>query len=192
MKLIDVPDKKTMNKEAYESLFKTWYEPLCQYAYSILKNVHESEDAVQKVFYNLWDERDEMEINGSIKSYLYRAVHNTSLNRIKHWKVQASHQSEVLHSENYIHNEVYENIIGQELSDKIQSAIETLPPKCKEVFILSRYDMLSYKEIALKLDISTNTVENQISKALKMLRQILKEFLPVILLYYLLKISGLC
>lgn len=179
------------DKEAYESLFRTWYEPLCRYAYSILKDTFESEDAVQKVFYELWDDRFNVDISTSVKSYLYRAVHNTCLNRIKQMKVHAAHNMQIVAGEDRIHDEVYEKIVGQELSYSIEVAIAELPPRCREVFQLSRFEMLSYKEIAQRLDISPNTVENQIAKALKLLRENLKEFIPAILLYYLIKMCGL-
>lgn len=190
---IDIIEEKQIltDKVTYENLFRTWYEPLCKYAYSILKDVFESEDAVQKVFYELWDNRFDIDINSSIKSYLYRAVHNTCLNRVKQLRIRDEHNKQMVLGEESQHNDVYEKIIERELDRKIKLAIEGLPPKCRLVFELSRFQMLSYKEIAEELNISSNTVENQIAKALKLLRVSLREFLPTVLLYYLLKISGL-
>ena len=192
MKEVVEAERKTLtDKKTYENLFQTLYQPLCRYAYSILNDTFESEDAVQRVFYELWDKRFDLNINSSVKSYLYRAVHNTCLNRIKQLKTQAEHNQQIAKNEESVHDEVYENIIGQELDQKIRQAIDELPPKCKEVFELSRFQMLSYKEIAQELDISPNTVENQIAKALKLLRISLKDFIPAILLYYLFKTNGL-
>ncbi len=179
------------DKGTHETLFKRWYEPLCKYAYSILKDQFEAEDAVQKVFFKLWDDRLNTSITVSIKSYLYMAVHNICLNRIKQMKVQQKHNQQIALDEPVGHNEVYEGIVEKELSYKITMAIAQLPPRCREVFELSRFEMMSYKEIAQELAISPNTVENQIAKALKILRENLKEFISIVVLYYLIKLIEL-
>lgn len=179
------------DKETHEYLFKTWYEPLCKYAYSILKDQFEAEDAVQKVFLRLWDDRHNTSITTSVKSYLYMAVHNICLNRVKQLKIQQKHNQQIALEGQVEHNEVYEGIVEKELNYKIKLAITQLPPRCREVFELSRFEMMSYKEIAQQLDISPNTVENQIAKALKLLRENLREFISVIVLYYLIKLIGL-
>lgn len=179
------------DKETHENLFKTWYEPLCKYAYSILKDQFEAEDAVQKVFLKLWDDRHNTSITISVKSYLYMAVHNISLNRVKQLKTQQKHNQQIALEGKAEHNEVYEGIVEKELNYKIKLAIAQLPPRCREVFELSRFEMMSYKEISQQLEISPNTVENQIAKALKLLRENLKEFISVIILYYLIMLIGL-
>lgn len=190
MELVGVKVELT-DKETHEYLFKTWYDPLCKYAYSILKDQFEAEDAVQKVFFKLWDDRHNISITTSVKSYLYMAVHNISLNRIKQMKIQQQHTQQMAMEEPSDHNEVYEGIVGKELNYKIQLAIAQLPPRCREVFQLSRFEMMSYKEIARQLDISSNTVENQIAKALKLLRENLREFISIIVLYYLIRLIEL-
>nr|WP_185154620.1 RNA polymerase sigma-70 factor [Dysgonomonas sp. 511] len=179
------------DKETHEHLFKTWYEPLCKYAYSMLKDQFEAEDVVQKVFLKLWDDRHNTNITTSVKSYLYMAVHNISLNRIKQLKIQQKHNQQFALEGQAEHNEVYEGVVEKELDYKIKLAIAQLPPKCREVFELSRFEMLSYKEIARQLEISPNTVENQIAKALKLLRENLREFISVIVLYYLIRLVEL-
>ncbi len=179
------------DKETHESLFKIWYEPLCKYAYSILKDQFEAEDAVQKVFLKLWDDRHDTNITTSAKSYLYMAVHNISLNRVKQLKIQQRHNQQIAMEGEAEHNEVYEGIVEKELNYRITLAIAQLPPRCKEVFELSRFEMMSYKEIAQELEISPNTVENQIAKALKLLRENLREFISVIVLYYLIRLIEL-
>lgn len=179
------------SKETHEYLFNTWYTILCKYAYNILKDSYEAEDAVQRVFFQLWDNRNSIRIITSIDAYLYRAVHNTCLNRIKQIRRQSEHNELIARDESDVHNEVYESVIERELDQTIKMALAALPPRCREVFELSRYQMLSYNEIAAALDISPNTVENQIAKALKLLRISLRDFIPTLLLYYLLKVSGL-
>jgi RNA polymerase sigma-70 factor, ECF subfamily len=98
--------------KAYEYVFKTYYEDLARYAFSILKKSEESEDLVQQVFVNFWEKREQTIISGSLKSYLFRSVHNQCLNKIKHDKVKANY---VVHSQYYdtkYHSEVEEELEG--------------------------------------------------------------------------------
>lgn len=175
------------NHTVYKQLFTTWYEPLCNYAFSIVRNMDEAEDIVQRMFCKLWDQRNELNIKTSIKSYLYRAVHNSCLNKIKQTKVRAEHNQKYAYGTLEVANNNAINIEYSELQTQIHRALEQLPPKCKEVFELSRTQQLSYAEIAAKLNISTNTVENHIAKALKLLRIGLKEFLAILLAFIILK-----
>ena len=172
------------NQAAYKQLFTTWYEPLCGYAYSILRNMEEAEDVVQKMFCKLWDQRTELNIKTSVKSYLYRAVHNSCLNKIKQAKTRAEHNERYAYSTPEVTDATIEY---SELQQQIGKALEGLPPKCREVFEMSRMQQLSYAEIAENLGISANTVENHIAKALKLLRGSLKEFLAILLMLILLK-----
>ena len=176
-KQVSVNDLRTGNHKAYEMLFTHWYTPLCDYAYGIVYNADEAEDIVQKMFCKLWDQRDKIEIHTSIKSYLYRIVHNDCLNRIKQLKNRDEHNQYLgLISSNVV-EDTSEQLIYNELKQKIETAIENLPPRCKEVFMLSRYSYLSYSEIAEKMGISSGTVEKQISKALQVLRNDLQDYL---------------
>jgi len=175
------------NHLAFEQLFDDCYDALCRYAYSILKDMSEAEDVVQKTFCKLWDQRETLNIQSSISSYLYRIVHNDCLNTIHQ---QTSHQE---HNLNYLSsvstdtNSTIEHIESADLQKAIEIALAGLPPQCRRVFEMSRMELLSYAEIAAQLNISTNTVENHISKALKLLRIELKDFLLLCLLLRLLK-----
>lgn len=175
------------NHVVFEQLFDSMYETLCRYAYSILRNMDDAEDVVQKTFCKLWDQRETLNIQSSINSYLYRIVHNDSMNVIHQ---QISHRE---HNYNYssgikdTDDSVSEHIAATELQLAINKALDGLPPQCRRVFEMSRMEQLSYAEIAKQLDISTNTVENHISKALKLLRVELKEFLALCILLELLK-----
>jgi RNA polymerase sigma-70 factor, ECF subfamily len=163
--------------KAYEYVFKTYYEDLARYAFSILKKSEDSEDLVQQVFVNFWEKREQTIISGSLKSYLFRSVHNQCLNKIKHDKVKANY---VVHSQYYdtkYHSEVEEELEGKELAEKIEMVIESLPNQCRKIFVMNRMEALKYKEIADKLDISIKTIENQIGKALKILRGSLGSYL---------------
>ena len=174
---IEIADLKAGNAKSFEVLFMLWYEPLCRYAYSMLHDNDEAEDIVQKMFCKLWDQHEKMEIHTSIKSYLYRMVHNACLNQIKQWQVRAEHHEQIACCSVIAGNSVEQAIGYKELSHQVELAIDTLPERCREVFLLSRMQYLSYAQIAQKLQISPNTVETQIVKALKVLREKLKDYL---------------
>jgi RNA polymerase sigma-70 factor (ECF subfamily) len=174
---IEIIDLKNGNTKSFEALFTLWYEPLCRYAHSMLHDSDEAEDMVQKIFCKLWDLREKMEIHTSIKSYMYRMVHNACLNKIKQWQMQAEHHEQIAACSVAVGNPVEQAVGYKELNHQIELAIDTLPTRCREVFLLSRMQYLSYAQIAQKLQISPNTVETQIVKALKVLREKLKDFL---------------
>ncbi|WP_341225937.1 RNA polymerase sigma-70 factor [uncultured Arcticibacterium sp.] len=170
------------NKSAFKRVFDTYYADLSRYAFSMLKRQEEAEDLVQQVFVNFWEKREQTIISGSLKSYLFRSVHNQSLNLIKHEKVKASY---VQHSQFFdikYQSDVEETLEGKELEIQIAAAIETLPKQCQKIFVMNRMESLKYKEIAEQLGISIKTVENQIGKALKILRSSLAPYLVSLLL----------
>ncbi len=167
---------------AYERVFTSWYVPLCHYACAILHDMNEAEDMVQKTFYNLWDRREKIEIRTSVKSYLYRMVHNACMNKIQQAKIRAAHRQQYGYTVPNTVDNTAGRVLHDELEEKIRKAIGELPPQCKRVFEMSRFQQLSYAEIAAALNVSVNTVENHLSKALRLLRTNLKEFLPLLLL----------
>lgn len=171
---------------AYEGLFKSHFAELTLYAMRFVRGMENAEEIVQDIFFNLWNNREKLNVNTSIKSYLYRSVKNTCLNVLKHQKVEDRYQKylsrelqgEEMNADNWM--------VESELSDKISKAIDKLPPERKKVFVLSRFEELKYKEIAEKLNISIKTVETQMGKALKFLREELKDYLPL-LMFFLIK-----
>ena len=175
------------NHFVYEQLFDSVYEPLCRYAYSILRDMDEAEDVVQKTFCKLWDQRETLTIQSSINSYLYRIVHNESINAVHQQINHKEHNFKYYSGINDADDSVSDHIAVSELQRAISDALATLPPQCRRVFEMSRMEQLSYSEIAKQLNISTNTVENHISKALKLLRTELKDFLLICLLIQILK-----
>jgi len=178
------------DETAFEQLFKKHFKRLHAYAFTILRDEIEAEEAVQQVFFKLWERNvrkdspgENLSLTGSVSAYLYRAVHNESLNYIKHQKVRSNHQ---LHVAYRMKNEVdhpAKKIMAGELEKKIHTALNELPEQCRTIFQMSRFDELKYREIADKLGISVKTVENQMGKALKLLRQKLVDFLVFILLF---------
>ena len=169
---------------AFEGLFKSHFAELTIYATRFVEEIENAEEIVQDIFFNLWNNRLKLNINTSIKAYLYTTVRNTCLNLIKHKKVENKYRE-------YFSRQLHEDELqpedwmdGNELQDKITETIEKLPPERKKVFVMSRFDNLKYKEIAEKLDISVKTVENQMGKALKFLREELKDFLPLLIFLF--------
>lgn len=171
------------NHKAFEELFEKYFESLSRYAFSILRDSDEAQDIVQKVFFKLWDQRKELEIRTSVKSYLYRIVHNESLNFVHQRKNRAEINREIsLYNDDSTDN-VSEQLIASDLQKAIDNALGELPPQCRKVFEMSRIEQKSYSEIAQNLTISVNTVENHISKALRQLRIALKDYLIALLIF---------
>jgi RNA polymerase sigma-70 factor (ECF subfamily) len=171
------------NLEDLESVFRQWYPSLCHVTYKIIRDKETAEDIVQDVFVKMWENRKNLKINISIKSYLYRSCINTALNETARQKKYTKVPAEgaiIIASQN-----TAENIELEDLHKKIDEGIGLLPPACKSVFILSRFEEMSYKEIAGTLDISVKTVENQMGKALQILREHLKDYLILLILFFL-------
>jgi RNA polymerase sigma-70 factor (ECF subfamily) len=170
------------HQESFEMMFKSWYSPLCSYASSFVKDKDEAEEIVQSAFISVWEKRTELQIESSLKSYMYRSVRNSSLNRIKHQKIRQQHAAEVKGTLSPQSEPASGKYFAEELEHKIANALEKLPTQCRVVFELSRFGELRYAEIAEKLGISIKTVENQMGKALRIMREELVEYLPLILL----------
>lgn len=164
------------SEKAIDILFRQYYRFICKAVYKILPDSTLVEDISQEVFYELWRKRQQLNINTSLKAYLHRAARNKALNYIRDQKIifEGEEKQPVLANTSASINQLLE---AEELQQAIDAAIDTLPERCRIVFVLSRFEDMSYKEIATQLGISIKTVENQISKALKQLRVVLKDYL---------------
>jgi RNA polymerase sigma-70 factor (ECF subfamily) len=171
------------NETAFEMLFRTYYSSLCRYACSFLHDKAEAEEVVQSAFITVWDKRSSLTIQISMKSYLYRMVRNGCLNVVKHEHVKKQHANHALLGGEPVHDSVAQSVVASELEEKIVVAMKALPEQCRIVFQLSRFEELKYAEIADQLQISVKTVENQMGKALKIMRVQLKEYLPLFLIF---------
>ena len=177
------------DRAAFELLFHAMYGQLCAYAVRFLNDQDDAEEIVQEVFVRVWQKREQIDINYSIKSYLYQSVRNASLNHIKHDRVVREHEQYELSMGNV--KDESDTLVTSELEMRIHDAIEALPEERRRIFIMSRDEGLKYKEIAEKLNISVKTVENQIGRALKSLRAELSDyFVWLIILYWLMEINS--
>jgi RNA polymerase sigma-70 factor (family 1) len=167
------------DERTFEKVFREYYEKLCHYAYSFLKDMDEAEEMVQGIFHYYWEKRESLEITISLKSYLYKMVYNRCLNVKKHEKVKAEHQKHTIVDFRQSPSYASDTAERQELEKQIDKAIESLSEQCRIIFKMSRFDELKYSEIAEQLGISPKTVENQMGKALKVLRQQLIEYLTI-------------
>ncbi len=172
---------------AFEILFKQYYKKLCIYAEDFVKEKSMAEEIVSDVFYKIWESRENLNITGSAQAYLYTSVQNTSIKYLEHLKVlkkynefatNALQNKELLYptSDQY----PIANLISQEIETEINQAIGALPEQCRQIFCMHRFDDLSYEEIASKLGLSINTIRTQMMRALKKLRESLREYLPLL------------
>lgn len=170
------------NEESFTRAFDCYYSGLCYYANKFIHDIDESRSLVQQVFVDLWIKRDKLVIQQSTKGYLFTSVRNYALDYIKHKKVETKYlQKATPESATFDHDLIEE----AELNARINSAIEALPQKCREVFVLCRFEELRYSEIALRLGISIKTVEMQMGIAMKKLRSKLTDNQNIQILMYL-------
>jgi len=162
-------------------LFRTHYQPLCNYAYTFVQDRDEAEEIVQSTFLSVWEKRENLEIRTAVKPYLYAMVRNACLNVLKHEKIKQQHATiEMAVAEKSVES-VARTVMASELETRIYEAMEKLPQQCRIIFKLSRFEELKYSEIADQLNLSVKTVENQMGKALKIMREQLKDYLPILI-----------
>lgn len=190
-----IKELKAGSQDAFDTIFKSFYKLLCREARGFFRNDSLVEEIVSDVFVKLWNNRNEFELRGSLKDYLVKAVYNTCITYYRALKVQERLKSEVdeLQKRRYALLDLGQNpleyIITSELEEKVNEAVESLPPRYKEAFKLSRYQNLKYEEIALEMGISVNGVKINIKKALEHLREKLDIYLKFLILLVSLSIT---
>lgn len=181
MKIDDYHDNATLieslskgDEAAYAYLIDTYHHKLCVYANSLVKNIYSAEDIVQNVFIKVWEQRTRLKTDHALKSFLYKLVYNEFIDLYR--------KNQSLFSLEKSYYDALNAVIQEEDSESFQRVlnvvnkeIQNLPPKCKEVFILSKKEGLTNIEIAEHLDVSIKTVEAQITKAFSILRSSLDE-----------------
>ncbi len=157
-----------------ELIFKQYYDILCRTSVRMTKDPALAEDVVQEIFYELYKKNSETKID-SLLGYLKRSVYNRTLNKIKSNKDKFdSDDINTEISDKSINSQ--ETLEYNELETYVNKVIDSLPEKCRLVFVMNRFEGLSYKQVAEKLEISVKTVENQMSKALRILRTELADY----------------
>ncbi|GET31493.1 DNA-directed RNA polymerase sigma-70 factor [Prolixibacter bellariivorans] len=170
----DLTDVQLMNKirvgdfDAFRLLFERYYSSLCNFANSRLQDDFIAEDVVQELFTKVWEERTRIKFTGSIKSYLYTAVKNRSLNRLNAEMIRRKHAGAFRSNQNEQASDI--DLELEEFRNYLFECIEKLPPRCKTVFEKSRFEDLKQQEIASVMEISVKTVKAQIGKALKLVK----------------------
>ena len=175
---------------AFKILFDRFYRYLVLYAMKWVERQEIAEDVVQDVFVRVWLRRDNLRDDGTLQGYLLRSVYHASLNALKKGANATAYRSWVtqqIEQSCYAHydpddSEVIRKLYSQEIAGQIDAAVESLSPKCREVFRMSHIEGLSNREISERLGITLSTVENHIYNALKQLRQKLSHYKMLILL----------
>jgi len=178
---------KTRNKVVFDFIFHYYYSGLCAYCEKITGKQDVAEDIVQELFVTLWIKCGQIQIVSSLKNYLFTSVKNRSLDYLKHEQRKTRKLSRFAQEKEPPENLSSLWFAEAELQVVVEKSLEKLPPRCREIFELSRFEGLKNQEIADKLGLSKRTVELQVSNALKKLRTDLKDYLPLFLLLYLLR-----
>jgi RNA polymerase sigma-70 factor (family 1) len=168
------PLLKEGRHQAFTEIFKRYNHLLYIYAYKKLNDKEEAQDIVQELFVRLWKNHQTFVLRTSLASYLYRSVRNRSLDLFAHKKIKAGYISSFQNSIDNLNATTDYLVREKDISALIDREIQTLPAKMRDIFILSRKYHLSQKEIAIRLDISEETVNKQIKRALRVLRIRLK------------------
>jgi RNA polymerase sigma-70 factor, ECF subfamily len=173
-----------LDRKEFEALFRSRFQPLSLYGVRFVKDLDIAREIVQESFLALWEKRETMDGERSITGYLATSVRNRCLNYLRD---NRKFVPALLEAEHLYPDLTYtppDALAGKELMEQIQSAIDELPERCREVFLLSRNDSLKYQEIAERLEISVKTVETQMSKALQHLRMRLGGYLTALVVLF--------
>jgi RNA polymerase sigma-70 factor (ECF subfamily) len=166
-------------------IFDNYWESLFLSAFNIVKDRFLAEDIVQETIITVWDKRMELNITHSLKAYLFASVRYSSY---KQWKKLVDREGESLDEVQLVDNHSpFEVLAYNDLKNKIDIVVNDLPNRCKEVYLLSREDQLSHKEIAERMNISTKTVESQLTKAIRRLRLSIDNLSVIIIFIHLIK-----
>lgn len=165
------------NIKAFESVFRLYYHPLCLYAASITGRREIAEEIVQELFYLCWKERESLHLFCSLKSYLYKAARNRSLQYLEHQAVCHRHEENVHASPSPSRSpSPEEELEYKELKKIVAQALRRLPERRRQIFRMHRTEGMKYAEIAARLGLSVKTIEAEMTKALQMLRKEIEQY----------------
>lgn len=173
---------KSGDQTAFELLFLYYYPGLVMYASQFTADITDAEEIVQNFFVRFWERHQQLVLCDSLKNYFFSSVKNGSLDFLKHKKIEKKYVNEMIELSK--HHLAYDTdlFVSSELQKKLKKGIDLLPEKCRKVFMMSRVRGLKNEAIAAELNISKRTVETQISKALKVLRVELKDYIGLLFL----------
>jgi RNA polymerase sigma-70 factor (ECF subfamily) len=166
------------SEPAFDSIFRIHYPPLVGIAQALLGDRAEAEEVVQDVMLELWRRRQQLVVDTSLRAYLFRATRNRALNKLRHDRVVRAGEAIAL-ADMVLPSPADQHLAQAEIDAALQRAVNSLPPRCREVFELSRVHGLRYAEIARVMDISVKTVDAQMGKALRLIREQLAPWLPL-------------
>ena len=171
---------QTLDHTSFEILFRSHFAGMCFFAQKYVKDFETAREITQSAFISLWEKLETIDMERAVKSYLTTVIHNKCTNYLRDNRKFDQH---ILNIENLLEVPEYDgadSMVETELKERIDSSIAELPEKCREIFVMSRYENLKYQEIADKLQISVKTVETQMSKALQHMRLRLNEYLTIL------------
>jgi RNA polymerase sigma-70 factor (family 1) len=174
---------------AFQRLFTLEYEKLCKYAYSYMQDTHLSEDVVQETFIKIWEQKKELISSPDIKFYLITAVRNNCITAIRKQKSQRTNFTDTTPEPDPepFFTEMQHREMDKEEAKAIAEALNLLPPKCKEIFLLIKMHGMSYKQAAQTLELSVKTIENQMGKAIKLFRDFAVSRPVILWLFFIMK-----
>ncbi|MEO6446649.1 MAG: RNA polymerase sigma-70 factor [Gemmatimonadaceae bacterium] len=165
------------DERALEEIFRAYYAGMCSFVRRFVHAPDIAEELVQDVFFKLWSKRDSLSDIDALKTYLFRAARNTALNHLRRKKLEhAWEEREAARGEPTAAAATDDDAFSDDIGRAVQAAVLKLPPRCREIFLLSRDGGLTYNEIAAALGISVKTVETQMGRALRSLRLSLARF----------------
>ncbi len=169
-------------ERAFDFIFRKYYKALCAQAMAYLKDLDTAQSLVQECFIKFWEYRQNANKINNLSSYLSFMVRNQCIDHIRKAKTLEERNEKIEHTGKAINPE--ELILAREFEERLVIALSSIPERSRIAFEYSRFENLSYKEIAQKMDISLKAVEALVSRALKILRTELKDYLPLILFLF--------
>lgn len=173
---------KRGDKAAFEEIFHLYHKQIYAFCYSFLHQKEDAENITQDVFVKLWLKRATIDIEKSFSGFLFTMARHLALNHIRAAINRQILMREALHDKHAVYNQVEEKVSYNEIKQALNQLTNQLPPRRKEIFLLSREEGLSHLEISKRLNISVHTVESQMTKALKFIRKSLGRFITVLIL----------
>jgi RNA polymerase sigma-70 factor (family 1) len=165
------------SREAFKLLYNRYNKKIYYFSLRYLGNIEETEELVQSVFISIWEHRKSLDESMAVKSYIYRSAVNYIYNYLKKKAIRTRYIESELQKDEVLSNQTLDLVLFHDLEKSINLIVKELPPQQQKIFRLSRFEGLSHEKIAKQLDLSVRTVENQIHRALSIIKNKLKDSL---------------